>query len=58
MAFNGERNQRYRRLSYSVVGAILGTHNPLVPGSNPDGPTNSLRVQPGDIGYRMYRLHR
>jgi hypothetical protein len=35
MALSGARNQHYRTLSYSVVSAVLGTHNPLVPGSNP-----------------------
>jgi hypothetical protein len=30
---------------------------PLVPGSNPGGPTNSARVQPGDMGNILYRLH-
>jgi hypothetical protein len=38
MALSGARNQHYRTLSYSVVSAVLGTHNPLVPGSNPGGP--------------------
>ena len=28
-----------------------------VGGSNPLSPTNYLKVQPGDMGYRMYRSH-
>jgi hypothetical protein len=28
-----------------------------VVGSNPIGSTNFARVQPGDMGYTMYRLH-
>src|ERR1700685_1660428 len=30
------------------------THNPLVEGSNPSGPTNFSIVRPGDMGNRMY----
>ncbi len=38
--------------------ALLRTHNPLVVGSNPTGPTSAPGVQPGYIGDRTYRLHR
>jgi len=36
---------------------LLRTHNPLVQGSNPCGPTNNSWVQSGEILYRTFRRH-
>ena len=39
IAYNDARNQHDSNRSLSIITAIFRTHNPLVPGSNPGGPT-------------------
>src|SRR5215467_8816986 len=46
IACTGAKNQHDSRSSQSVIIAIFGTHNPLVVGSNPTGPTVCFRSGP------------
>ena len=39
IACTGAENQGDNKLSHSVIIALFRTHNPLVVGSNPTGPT-------------------
>src|SRR5215469_8247689 len=57
IACTGADNQRYSKPSHSVIIAILGTHHPLVVGSNPTGPTICFTVRSEDILYRTFRRH-
>jgi len=43
IARTGAENQHDSEASLSIVIAIFRTHNPLVPGSNPGGPTIFLQ---------------
>ena len=51
----GAENQHDSKASHSVIIALVRTHNPLVVGSNPTGPTIYFRVRSGEILYRTFR---